>query len=108
MYIQPSYNHLTPVIGEVGLRAGQVEELLKEELYLSLYTQQGELSLRGRLLTHLALPTDMTGSGGFLISQKLATVYVCTVLSSVYYTIYSIHTLYSYMEKIEIFSELFE
>ena len=53
------------MIGEVGLRAGQVEELLKEELYLSLYTQQGELSLRGRLLTHLALPTDMTGSGGF-------------------------------------------
>ena len=81
------------MIGEVGLRAGQVEELLKEELYLSLYTQQGELSLRGRLLTHLALPTDMTGSGGFSLSQKLA---ICTVLSSVYCTlVYYIHYTYT-------------
>ena len=93
IYNQPSYNHLTPVIGEVGLRAGQVEELLKEELYLSLYTQQGELSLRGRLLTHLALPTDMTGSGGFFNIPEAGYCicnYVCADLSSVYYIIYSI------------------
>jgi hypothetical protein len=47
--------------GDVGLRAGQVEELLKEELYLTIYTREGDISLKGRLLTHLALPTDMTG-----------------------------------------------
>jgi len=45
----------------VELTAGQVEELLKEELYLSISTNGGEAALRGRLLTHLALPTDMTG-----------------------------------------------
>ncbi len=47
--------------GEVALTAGQVEELLKEELYLSVTIRESELPLRGRLLTHLALPTDMTG-----------------------------------------------
>jgi hypothetical protein len=53
---------LTCTTGEVELTAGQVEELLKEELYLSISTLGQEQALRGRLLTHLALPTDMTGS----------------------------------------------
>jgi len=47
--------------GTAKLTAGQVDELFKENLYLNVATQHNDQALRGRLVTHLAGPSESSG-----------------------------------------------
>eukprot|EP00091_Calanus_sinicus_P015082 TRINITY_DN32982_c0_g1_i1.p1 TRINITY_DN32982_c0_g1~~TRINITY_DN32982_c0_g1_i1.p1 ORF type:complete len:194 (+),score=38.50 TRINITY_DN32982_c0_g1_i1:26-583(+) len=47
--------------GTAMLNAGQVDELFKENLYLNVATKYNAQALRGRLVTHLAGPSESSG-----------------------------------------------
>eukprot|EP00092_Neocalanus_flemingeri_P058871 GFUD01070264.1.p1 GENE.GFUD01070264.1~~GFUD01070264.1.p1 ORF type:complete len:935 (-),score=111.94 GFUD01070264.1:1839-4643(-) len=47
--------------GTAMLNAGQVDELFKENLYLNVATENDAQALRGRLVTHLAGPSESSG-----------------------------------------------
>ena len=52
------------------MTAGQVDELFKENLYLSLTTGSDPPALRGRILTHLAGPAECGGSAVMIRSDS--------------------------------------
>ena len=56
--------------GTAHLTAGQVDELFKENLYLSLTTESEPPALRGRILTHLAGPAECGGSAVMIRSDS--------------------------------------
>ena len=52
------------------MTAGQVDELFKENLYLSVTTESEPAALRGRILTHLAGPAECGGSAVMIRSDS--------------------------------------
>ena len=54
--------------GTAYLTSGHIDELFKENLYLNLATQNDPQAMRGRILTHLAGPSEASGDAVMLKS----------------------------------------
>ena len=58
------------ISGTAYLASGHIDELFKENLYLNLATQNDPQAMRGRILTHLAGPSEASGDAVMLKSLK--------------------------------------
>lgn len=58
------------IAGTAYLASGHIDELFKENLFLNLATKSDPQALRGRILTHLAGPSESSGDAVMLKSDN--------------------------------------
>ena len=86
------------ILGTIYLASGHIDELFKENLYLNLATKRDPQALRGRILTHLAGPSESTGDAVMLKSEY--NLITGRVGHGVNFCTYILHTTHTYLEQI--------